>query len=142
MLFGSENVQLLNWANLVATFSMAPLLSKDGLGLATLSAVAACHAANQLAAMNSRRTGNSQQNMTENLPMGTSSFSRVHQASVAGCAAILAGAAAVPAPLQLPFLHDALIVTWSFVHIAAMLSCTYFLQHQDYKAFEVKVKQQ
>jgi alpha-1,3-glucosyltransferase len=140
MLLGLEDTPLLNWVNLIATFSMAPLLIKDGLGLASISAVAVCHAANQLATMT--LVANSQQSTTRSLPLCMALRKRVYQASVAGCAAILAGTAVVPAPLHLPFLHDALIVTWSFLHVVALLVWTYILQVQEYRSNEVKVKQQ
>ena len=136
MLLGKEQPQLLAWLNLVATFSMLPLLKKDGLALAAVGVTAACHATLRLACawdLAGGGGGNKKQRApsTDALP---AAWQRAgFRVSVAGCAAILASAAVLPAPAKLPFLYDALITSWSFLHFAALFVYTNGLQLQEYR---------
>lgn len=141
ILLAREQPRLLCWVNAIAVFSMGPLLKKDGLTLAALGTTAACHAAMQLAcaaaggavaAAPRTRGGRQAPGGLGALP---NAWLRVGSwLSLAGCAAILAAAWAVPPPPKLPFLYDALIVTWSFLHFAALAAYTNLLQWQEYRA--------
>ncbi|EFN58391.1 hypothetical protein CHLNCDRAFT_19730, partial [Chlorella variabilis] len=140
LLLGSEHPQLLCWVNLVATFSMAPLLKKDGLTLAAVGATAFCHAAIQLASVAGLAGTGEKQRASSTLLKAWQR--RLFRLSLAGCVAILAASAVLPPPSRLPFLYDALIVTWSFLHFAALFGYTYMLQLQEYRrAAGSKVKQ-
>ena len=144
MLFGGEQPQLLCWIYSMATFSMLPLLKKDGLALATAAAVAACNAAIELAAAPAAAGGKGRRGgKSSNGALRTAGWwQRIGlMMSLTGCAAIVAAAAALPPPAHLPFLYDALVVTWSFVHFAALFVYTNFLQLREYHAAGAKVKQ-
>lgn len=136
MLLGGEQPKLLAWLNLVATFSMVPLLKKDGLALASVGVTAACHAAIQLASVWAPAGGGGgskkqRASSTDALP---AAWQRAgFRMSLAGCAAILASAVVLPAPAKLPFLYDALITSWSFLHFAALFVYTNGLQLQEYR---------
>lgn len=136
-LLGREQPDLLCWLNAVAVFSMAPLLRKDGLALAAPAATAACHAAIQLAAAAAPRAGARGRKQAAAAAQGALPRAWVRlgcRLSLAVCAAMLAAWAAVPPPPHLPFLYDALVVTWSFLHFAALWGYTNWLQLSEYRA--------
>ena len=136
MLLGGEQPQLLAWLNLVTTFSMLPLLKKDGLALATVGVTAACHASIQLASVMGAAgagSGSKKQRAASTGALPAAWHQAGFRVSVAGCAAILASAAVLPAPAKLPFLYDALITSWSFLHFAALFVYTNGLQLQEYR---------
>lgn len=136
MLLGREQPQLLAWLNLVATFSMLPLLEKDGLVLATVGVTAACHASIQLASVMGTAgagSGSKKQRVTSTGALPTTWHQAGFRVSVAGFAAILVSAAVLPAPAKLPFLYDALITSWSFLHFAALFCYMNGLQLQEYR---------
>ncbi|KAI7845170.1 hypothetical protein COHA_001215 [Chlorella ohadii] len=141
MLLGGEQPGLLCWANAVAVFSMLPLLKKDGLALATAGATAACHAAIQLAAgMVGSKQGSSNGSGKRSAAAGSLGalppawLAAGWRLSLAGCAAILAASAVAPPPPKLPFLYDALTVTWAFLHFAALFAYTNWLQWLEFRS--------
>lgn len=141
MLLGGEQPGLLCWANAVAVFSMLPLLKKDGLALATAGATAACHAAIQLAAgMVGSKQGSSNGSGKRSAAAGSLGalppawLAAGWRLSLAGCAAILAASAVAPPPPKLPFLYDALTVTWALLHFAALFAYTNWLQWLEFRS--------
>lgn len=142
ILLGGEQPQLLCWVNAVAVFSMAPLLKKDGLALAAAAATAACHAAIQLAGAAAPATGRERAAAGSPGALPVAWVRAGFWLSMAGCAAILAASATIPPPPKLPFLYDALTVTWSFLHFAALFAYTCYLQLLEYRAAGTKAKQQ
>lgn len=140
VLLGGEQPLLLCWANTLAVFSMLPLLKKDGLALATVGATAACHAAIQLAAgMAGSKAGGSNGTKKRGAAGSPAALPPTWLAagwrlSLAGCAAILAAQAVAPPPAKLPFLYDALTVTWAFLHFSALFAYTNWLQWQEFRS--------
>lgn len=140
MLLAGEQPGLLCWANALAVFSMLPLLKKDGLALATAGATAFCHVAIQLAAgMAGSKAGGSGATKKRGAAGGPRALPPAWLAagwrlSLAGCAAILAASAVAPPPPKLPFLYDALTVTWAFLHFAALFAYTNWLQWQEFRS--------
>lgn len=133
MLFGAEDPQLLCWINVIATFSMAPLLQKDRLGLAAIGTVAACIAAVQIAQIATAKTDAPRQHRGGTpLLSGRRIQQRLIQLSFLGCVVLLVAFVTLPPPQHLPFLYDALIVTWSFLHIAALFAYVYILMLQEF----------
>ncbi|KAL4852697.1 putative dolichyl pyrophosphate Man9GlcNAc2 alpha-1 [Chlorella vulgaris] len=133
MLFGAEDPQLLCWINVIATFSMAPLLQKDRLGLAAIGTVAACIAAVQIAQIATAKTDAPRQHRGGTpLLSGRRIQQRLIQLSFLGCVVLLVAFVMLPPPQHLPFLYDALIVTWSFLHIAALFAYVYILMLQEF----------
>ncbi|KAL4435016.1 hypothetical protein ABPG77_003841 [Micractinium sp. CCAP 211/92] len=137
LLLGREQPRLLRWLNAMAVFSMLPLLKKDGLGLATAAATAACHAAITLAGCNAeggaeqaRRPGGGAGSIGQLPDAMVRLASRL---SLATCAALLAASAAVPPPPRLPFLYDALITFWAFLHFFALFVYTNWLQLGEFR---------
>lgn len=137
LLLGREQPRLLRWLNAMAVFSMLPLLKKDGLGLATAAATAACHAAITLAGCNAeggaeqaRRPGGGAGSIGQLPDAMVRLASRL---SLATCAALLAASAAVPPPPRLPFLYDALITFWGFLHFFALFVYTNWLQLGEFR---------
>ena len=142
VLLGREQPHLLCWVNAMAVFSMVPLLKKDGLALAAAAATAACHAAIQLASVQAGSSssgggGKKGRSGGSAAPLGAlpERWVRVGgAASLAVCAAVLAASATLPPPPRLPFLYDALTVTWAFAHFAALFAYTNWLQLLEFRA--------
>ena len=137
ILLGREQPHLLCWVNAVAVFSMLPLLKKDGLALAAAGATAACHAAIQLACAAAPApppAGRSTRRKEPGTTLPEAWLQAGWRLSLAGCAAILAASALVPPPPKLPFLYDALTVTWAFLHFAALWAWTLTLQLREFRA--------
>ena len=128
LLLGTDQPELLCWVNTVAVFSMAPLLLKDGLGLAAVGTLATANAAVLLAS--TWPAAGQQQRFVSALPAAWQGM--LMRVSLTGCAAILGASAALNPPHSLPFLYDALIVTWSFLHFAGLFAFTCWLQLQEY----------
>ncbi|KAL4458164.1 hypothetical protein ABPG75_013029 [Micractinium tetrahymenae] len=137
LLLGREQPRLLRWLNAMAVFSMVPLLKKDGLALATAAATAACHAAITLAgweaeggARQARQQGSSSGRGGQ-LPAAAARFAL--RLSLVVCAALLAASAVAPPPQRLPFLYDALITFWAFLHFFALFIYTNWLQLVEFR---------
>lgn len=137
LLLGCERPRLLCWLNAVSVFSMTPLLRKDSLALATAATTAACHAAITLASCEAEgciqqawRQGSSTGSMGQLADAAVRLASRL---SLATCAALLLASTVVPPPPRLPFLFDALITFWAFLHFFSIFVYTNWLQLGEFR---------
>ncbi len=124
------------WVLTMAPFSMYPLLKKDGLslayaavlllwgGLLLLAPHVLLNTSNAALKSPGSHTDTSQQQQQQwRAAVGVlMRHGPVVSACVAGI--IHAAAAAVLPPLRYPYLFDALIVSWSFLHLALLLVFT------------------
>lgn len=126
-LWAVEVPELAAWANLVAPFSMFPLLKKDGLSLPYLAVPLLYCAAVllvQTGLLSGRRREARPAPGLAGLPPMRAALRWGPAVSVAVAAVLHAVAAAVQPPPQYPFLWDAAMMTWSFLHFAALFAYT------------------
>ena len=98
---------------MVAICSMAPLLAKDGVGLACIGLVLII-----LVVMDVLQRNESHSGVHKLLVY-------VGAVAMAGVATVLYLFLYVTPPTKWPYLGDALIVTWSYIHIAALYVLLY-----------------
>ena len=137
------------WAQLLAPFSMYPLLKKDGLTLAYLGTTAFYWAATVLApaaadGLLATEAGGAQRQAQQTRGGGGARrrdwpaavellLRRGPAVSLAGCLALQAGEALAPPPERYPFLWDAAITSWAFLHFAALFAYTNAQQWREYR---------
>jgi hypothetical protein len=136
--FGLQEPTIMCWVNLIAVFSMVPLLKKDELGLGTMGALVCSQAAIQLTVLLATRFAGSHSKPGTRIPMRLIQPSC--SVSLAGCVAILLASAMLAPPSSLPYLYDALTVTWSFLHFAALYCYTQWLQYIEFLRAKPSIK--
>jgi alpha-1,3-glucosyltransferase len=105
-----NNLQPMAWVTVVAVFSMGPLLAKDGLIVAALAVVAI-----YIVLVDAMQTDRSAQPLSD-----ICAFVRpVMLLSFTGMAVLANIARFCIPPVRWPYLWDALIMAWSYMHFIA-----------------------
>lgn len=164
LLAALDDARIVTWAQLLAPFSMYPLLKKDGLMLAYLGTVAFYWAATVLApagavglleatteqaqptARPAKRTPGGSRSGTGSTgsspaaaafaePLAAVEAVAQHGPTVSLVVAAVLQLAAelVPPPERYPFLFDAAITAWAFLHFALLFVYTNAQQWLEYK---------
>lgn len=164
LLTAVDDTRIVTWVQLLAPASMFPLLKKDGLGLAYVGLLAFYWAATVLApaaaaslegASTAGRRGRRRQQQHPaawRTASGSTILPPTHPAAVelvvrhgpkatlAVTAALHLVAAALPSPERYPFLFDAAITTWAFLHFALLFIYTNAQQWREYRRLSSKAK--
>jgi alpha-1,3-glucosyltransferase len=113
-ILAAEHPALSQWMAVIAPFSMFPLLKKDGLTLAYCMVTACSTAA----------TGCLQKSPEHRSHAAQVASSAAALISVGVMTGIHAAAAIAPAPVKYPYIYDAAMVSWAFMHFAAVFLFT------------------
>jgi alpha-1,3-glucosyltransferase len=104
------------WISVVAVFSMGPLLSKDGLVIASVAVLAIYVCVVHIEALQERSVPPQTCAPTLKCSLAVSFLGMWLLALISKCCT---------APFRWPYLWDAFIMTWSYLHIAAAFAYLY-----------------
>jgi alpha-1,3-glucosyltransferase len=126
-MLAADHADAVAWLAAAAPFSMLPLLKKDGLTLAYLATTALCGGAVlALRPAAAHGWGSAAADAAARAPLR-----RAAAASVAAMGALQVAGALVAPPTRYPFLFDAAVVTWAFLHFAALFAHTNVAQWRE-----------
>ena len=135
------------WLLTITTFSMLPLLIKDGLLLPTISLsvlyLTLVHNLDSLMTIGEERPRSVSSRIKSPAPLPPVTMTdtitkRLSVLSILGCAVLTLLAQAVPAPARFPFLWPLLISVYSAAHFMAALIFFNFLQISSSEEFGIK----
>ena len=132
MLLGSDQPIVSRWLPPVACFSMYPLLKKDGLTLAYIALMLLWGAMTWPAVGEERKEYQTEASRDQEQERESEEWRRVLLIGLYVSVGVAAGIHAAPliwkAPKQYPYIFDAMITSFSFLHI---LGLAVYLQYQS-----------
>ena len=137
------------WLLTISTFSMLPLLIKDGLLLPTLSLsvlfLTLIHSLDNLKTIGEEKPRSVSQRIQSPAPLPAVTMTEtitkcLAKLSLAGCVVLILLSQSFPAPEKFPFLWPLLICIYSAAHFIAALIYFHFLQFSSPEDLSLKAK--